>query len=416
MFRRSRKKIILSIMGSLILLFAVTLSVILLASFGEIRHKNVEMLERYVAEYSLDEVTSKQTKADLPVEKMMGRREPPPSNERSGYQLSTFYSVALSDEGKVLAVDNEGRDAYQEEELVQIARKISSQDQRSGRMGNITYIVEDKEGYTLVAFMDNTVSEAGLKTMLRYVFLVGGLAILAMFFIASILAGFIISPLEENDRQQKRFISDASHELKTPIAVIATNAEMLSRELGYNEWLSNIQYETERMDRLVKQLLDLSHAESAIVPMESLDFSRLVTGETLAFESLAFDKGKTFIIEIEEAIILMGNPSQLTQLVSILLDNAIRHSTGREIGISLVRRPHTALLTVTNDGNEISPEKIQHLFERFYRVDEARNSESNHYGIGLSIAKAIAEKHGGNIDVFWQDGKISFTVNLLLKK
>lgn len=403
-------------MGSLILLFAVTLAVILLASFGEIRHKNVEMLERYVAEYSLDEVTSKQTKADLPVEKMMGRREPPPSNERSGYQLSTFYSVALSDEGKVLAVDNEGRDAYQEEELVQIARKISSQDQRLGRMGNITYIVEAKEGYTLVAFMDNTVSEAGLKTMLRYVFLVGGLAILAMFFIASILAGFIISPLEENDRQQKRFISDASHELKTPIAVIATNAEMLSRELGHNEWLSNIQYETERMDSLVKQLLDLSHAESAIVPMESLDFSRLVTGETLAFESLAFDKGKTFVTEIEEAIILMGNPSQLTQLVSILLDNAIRHSTGKEIGVSLVRRPHTALLSVTNDGNEIPAEKIHHLFERFYRVDEARNSESNHYGIGLSIAKAIAEKHGGNIDVFWQDGKISFTVNLLLKK
>ena len=416
MFRRSRRKIILSIMGSLILLFAVTLAVILLASFGEIRHKNVEMLERYVAEYSLDEVTSKQTKADLPVEKMMGRREPPPSNERSGYQLSTFYSVALSDEGKVLAVDNEGRDAYQEEELVQIARKISSQDQRLGRMGNITYIVEAKEGYTLVAFMDNTVSEAGLKTMLRYVFLVGGLAILAMFFIASILAGFIISPLEENVRQQKRFISDASHELKTPIAVIATNAEMLSRELGHNEWLSNIQYETERMDRLVKQLLDLSHAESAIVPMESLDFSRLVTGETLAFESLAFDKGKTFVTEIEEGLILMGNPAQLTQLVSILLDNAIRHSTGEEIGISLVRRPHTALLTVTNDGNEIPAEKIHHLFERFYRVDEARNSESHHYGIGLSIAKAIAEKHGGNIDVFWQDGKISFTVNLLLKK
>lgn len=403
-------------MGSLILLFAMTLAVILLASFGEIRHKNVEMLERYVAEYSLDEVMNKQSKADLPVEKTMGRREPPPSNERSDYQLSTFYSVALSDEGKVLAVDNEGGDTYQEEELVQIARKISSQDQRLGRMGNITYIVEGKEGYMLVAFMDNTVSEAGLKTMLRYVFLVGGMAILAMFFIASILAGFIISPLEENDRQQKRFISDASHELKTPVAVIATNAEMLSRELGHNEWLTNIQYETERMDRLVKQLLDLSHAESAIVPMESLDFSRLVTGETLAFESLAFDKGKTFVTEIEEAIILIGNLSQLTQLVSILLDNAIRHSIGKEIGVSLVRHPHTALLTVTNDGNEIPAEKIHHLFERFYRVDEVRNSESNHYGIGLSIAKAIAEKHGGNIDVFWQDGKISFTVNLLLKK
>lgn len=416
MFRRSRRKIILSIVGSLILLFTVTLSVILLASFGEIRHKNVEMLERYVAEYSLDEVMSKQKKDDIPVEKTMGRREPPPSNERLDYQLSTFYSVAFSDEGKVLAVDNEGKDAYQEEELVQIARKISSQDQRLGRMGNLTYIVEAKEGYTLVAFMDNTVSEAGLKTMLRYVFLVGGLAILAMFFIASILAGFIISPLEENDRQQKRFISDASHELKTPIAVIATNAEMLSRELGHNEWLTNIQYESERVDRLVKQLLDLSHAENANVLIEELDFSRLVTGEVLAFESLAFDKGKTFLVDIEENIHLMGNFSQLTQLVSILLDNAIRHSTGREIGIGLERRPHTALLTVTNDSDEIPKEKIQHLFERFYRVDEARNSESHHYGIGLSIAKAIAEKQGGDIDVFWQNGKISFTVKLLLKK
>ena len=318
--------------------------------------------------------------------------------------------MALSDEGKVLAVDNEGRDAYQEEELVQIARKISSQDQRLGRMGNLTYIVEDKEGYTLVAFMDNTVSEAGLKTMLRYVFLVGGLAILAMLFIASILAGFIISPLEENDRQQKRFISDASHELKTPIAVIATNAEMLSRELGHNEWLSNIQYETERMDRLVKQLLDLSHAESAIVPMESLDFSRLVTGETLAFESLAFDKGKTFVTEIETGIILMGNPSQLTQLVSILLDNAIRHSTGKEIGVSLVRRPHTALLTVTNDGNEIPPEKIHHLFERFYRGDESHNSSKSGFGIGLAMAAEFVEAMKGDIKVSWRNGVIYFTV------
>lgn len=415
MFRRSRRKIILSIVGSLILLFAVTLSVILLASFGEIRHKNLEMLERYVAEYSLDEVTSQQTKAYLPIGQTMALREPP-IHERSDYQLSTFYSVAFSDEGKVLAVDNEGKDAYQEEELIQLAQNILSQDQRSGRMGNITYIVEGKEGYMLVAFMDNTVSEAGLKTMLHYVLLVGGIAILAMLFIASILAGFIISPLEENDRQQKRFISDASHELKTPIAVIATNAEMLSRELGHNEWLTNIQYESERMDRLVKQLLDLSHAENANVLMEELDFSRFVTGEVLAFESLAFDKGKTFLVDIEEDIHLMGNFSQLTQLVSILLDNAIRHSTGREIGIDLERRPHTALLTVTNDSDEIPKEKIQHLFERFYRIDEARNSESHHYGIGLSIAKAIAEKQGGNIDVFWQDGKISFTVKLLLKK
>ena len=255
-------------------------------------------------------------------------------------------------------------------------------------------------------------SESGLQTLLRNVMTVGSAAIVLLFFISLYLSKQIISPLEENDRQQKRFISDASHELKTPVAVIGANAELLSRELGENEWLSNILYENERMGDLVKQLLDLSRAENSDVPMEPVDFSRIVTGEMLAFESLAFDQGKIIRSDIDDGIRFTGNQAQLEQLVSILLDNAVRHSTGGEIELSLKRQVHEVVFSVANEGDDIPPEKLEHLFDRFYRVDEARNSEGHHYGLGLSIAKAVVMRHGGSIAAGSMDGKVRFTVRI----
>ncbi len=422
MFRRSRKKIILAIMGSLILLFAITLSVILLASYREVRQKNMDMLKRYVELYSLDSETggpgdlppdAPPDSPDAPAPEPPGR---PPLDQKPDYRLSTFYSVAFGENDAVLAVDSGEKEVYGEEELTGIARELLAGGQSSGRSGALTYIVDRRPDYTLVAFMDNTVSESGLNTLLHNVLIIGGAAILAMFFIALHLSGRIIRPLEENDRRQKQFISDASHELKTPVAVIGANAEMLSREIGDSGWLANIRYENERMGGLVRQLLDLSRAESAEAPMEPVDFSRIVTGEALAFEMLAFDQGKTIQSDIEQGVRLTGNPTQLTQIVSILLDNAIRHSTGNEVGISLKRQGHHAVLSVINDGEEIPPDKLAHLFDRFYRADEARGGEGLHYGLGLSIAKAVAEKHSGRISVSCRDGKVSFTASIPIKK
>ena len=149
--------------------------------------------------------------------------------------------------------------------------------------------------------------------------------------------------------------------------------------------------------------------------MEAADLTRIVTGEALAFESVAFDQGKTIQSEIDEGIHITGNPAQLTQLTSILLDNAVRHGTGSEIELSLKRQGHTAVLSAVNDGDEIPPEKLEHLFDRFYRVDEARNSDGHHYGLGLSIAKAVAEKHGGNISASCTGGKVRFMVSIPVK-
>ena len=404
-------------MGSVVLLFVVTLTVIMFASYREIRQQNSEMLERYVEIYSLDQQPGSQNGPEsgpgnqgLPgVRPDQGK---PPVDQRPDYQLSTFYSVAFSDDGTVLAVDNGEQDIYEEDELIRIAEELLSENQTTGRKDTLSYIVSSKDGYTLVAFMDNTLSEGELDTLLHNVLIVGGTAIVLLFFISLWLSKQIIRPLEENDRQQKQFISDASHELKTPVAVISTNAELLMRELGENEWLANIQYENDRMGDLVKQLLDLSRAENAETPMEPVDLSRIVTGEVLAFESLAFDQGKTILSDIDDGIHVTGSQTQLSQLTSILLDNAVRHGTGNEIELSLKSQGHAAVLSVVNDGEEISPEKLEHLFDRFYRVDEARGSEGHHYGLGLSIAKAVAEKHGGSIGVSCHNGKVQFFVSL----
>ncbi len=422
MFKTSRRKIVLSIMVSLILLFAVTLSVIMFASYREVRQQNTEMLEHYAELYFYEDPSDSR-----PDQGPMGSKPPeepghgpqqgmPPIDTRPDYQLSTFYSVTFGEDLSVLAVDTGEKDVYSEEELTQIAEEILAGGKSSGRTGTLSYAVRSRPNYTLVALMDNTVTESSLNTLLHNMLWIGGAAIVVLFFISLLLSTRIIRPLEENDRRQKRFISDASHELKTPVAVIDTNAELLAREIGENEWLANIRYENERMGGLVKQLLDLSRAENAEAPMEQVDFSRIVTGEALALETLAFDRGRIFQTDLEDGITLTGNQTQLTQLVSILLDNAIRHSTGNEIRISLNRQGHHAVLNVINDGEEIPQDKLDHLFDRFYRLDEARSSEGQHYGLGLSIAKAVTEKHGGSIGVSCQDGTVRLTVSIPIKK
>ena len=198
--------------------------------------------------------------------------------------------------------------------------------------------------------------------------------------------------------------------MKTPIAVISANSELLKRQIGSNEWLANIDYENEKMSELVQQLLSLSRAENGDLPKDKIDLSQLVEGEALPFESLAFEKGKKLDLSIEKGLHIHGNATQLKQLVSILLDNALSHGKGETIRLSLKTEKHAAILSVSNVADKIDEEQLSHLFDRFYRTDESRNEAGAHYGLGLSIAKAVAEGHGGNIRAEYKNGIISFIV------
>ena len=413
MFKKSRRKIVASIMAVLVLLWIGTLCIIYACSYYEVLNRSRDMLERHIKQYRLSwERPMPGGHGEPP---SPGRGEPPFENPPA-YRLSTFYSVALSTDGTdVLEVSNSQTEMYADDELAEIAREIVNSGSRDGMKRNLIYQMADKGGYLLVAFMDNTVMQESMTTLFRYTLMFGGVVILALFFLAVYLARRIVRPLEESYEKQKQFISDAGHELKTPVSVVNANAELLSREIGDNQWLDNIRYENDRMGLLVGQLLELARNEQVAPRKEHLDFSRLVGGEALPFESVAYEKEMPLRCEIKEGLYVSGNDAQLKQLVAILLDNALRHGEkGKEIALSLRAERGSAALSVINAGEEIPPEQRKQLFERFYRMDAARNGDGQHYGLGLSIAKAITEVHGGRIRVQCSGGKIEFAVRIPL--
>lgn len=352
MFKRSRRRIVASILATLVLLLFGTICVIYLASYADMTSKNQWLLKQYVETYSL----SGKGEPDAPArEPASGTRVPPPRLE-----LSTFYSVALSKGGELLKADTADVASIDEAALVQLAAEIIESGRTEGVEQNLIYRAADKGGYDLVAFLDNTVMRENTATLINYTLIFGSAALAPLFFLARWLAGRIVAPLEESYRRQKQFVSDAGHELKTPVSVVGANLELLHREIGENQWLSNIQYENERMSSLISQLLELARTENISPPMEPLDMSRLVWGETLPFEAIAYESGLRLELEIAEGVHLCGNGVQLKQLVAILLDNAIRHGApGGTVSLALREEKNCAVLSTVNDGEEIPPDQRQ---------------------------------------------------------
>ncbi len=412
MFKKSRIKIVASIMSVLVLLWVGTLGVIYTFSYFEMSRQNKEMLQTHTETFSLQSSFNEILPPNRPEHNDKHDIKAGFDGESPMFRLSTFYTVALSYEGDILEIKNEPKAVHSDDTLAKLAQNILKDDKSYGTKNNLVFYKVDKGGYMLVAFMDNTVINERAMTLFRYTLIFGGVALILFFFLSMYLAKKIVSPLEESYQKQKQFISDAGHELKTPISVVSANAELLCREIGNNQWLQNIQYENERMGMLVGQLLDLARTENVTPQMEHIDFSRLVAGETLPFESVAFEKGLTLSTNIANDIDVVGNSTQLKQIVSVLLDNAIRHSEGAgEVRLTLTKEHGFAKLSVINKGDEIPEEQRANIFERFYRVDTARNDDK-HYGLGLAIAKAITTTHKGNIAVHCFDGFVEFRVHI----
>lgn len=395
-------------MAVLLILFLGTLGIIYGSSYYEVSNRNKEMLRQFVRMY--------------PNERQQDNVKPPAGTplpqDAPAFRLAVFYSVAISYDGRILRTDNASNGIFSNDTLETLALAIVASGKASGITDSLIYESADKGGYLLVGFMDNTIMQESMTTLFRYTFLFGSLTIVCLFMLAVYLAKRIVTPLEESYKKQRQFISDAGHELKTPISVVHANAELLSRELDTpNPWLENIKYENERMDALVRQLLELARTEQVSVPKERLDFSHIAEGETLPFESVAFEKRLTLLCTIDSGLHTTGNALQLKQLVSILLDNAISHSSpDGEIFVSLKRQRTFIKFSVANDGEALPPAQKNELFERFYRTDAARSSQTGHYGLGLAIAKAITTAHRGQIDVLCQNGKVIFTVLLPFTK
>ena len=244
--------------------------------------------------------------------------------------------------------------------------------------------------------------------------------------LAAFLSKTIVRPVEENTEAQKRFVADASHELKTPLTVIDANASVLEQSIGQNKWLDYIKEQSGRMSGLVNELLQLSNLEedaAAGTPEQRTQFdaAEAVMAAALPFESVAFERGLTLETDTPETLPVLGREKDLEQLAGILIDNAIKHSAeGGTVRVSLestserhgFKETPMLRLCVQNQGDEIPAEALPHLFDRFYRADASRTHKDNSYGLGLAIAKGLAERDEGTVSVTSESGFTEFTVQL----
>ena len=269
-----------------------------------------------------------------------------------------------------------------------------------------------------IAFMDSTFEQATLRSLVRVCLLIGAAALLVLFGLSWLLSGFVTRPVARTWQNQQQFLSDASHELKTPLTVILSSADLLktSAQPEQRQYVDNISVESRRMKALVEDMLTLSRTESGrAAPFAPLDLSDLVTDAALRFEPVAFEAGHPLQYDIQNGASLSGDRQQLDQLLDILLDNAVKYAAkDAPIRLTLDISGKNAVLAVENPGDPIPPDKLPHLFDRFYRVDDARTGAGG-FGLGLAIAQQIVRRHKGAITAASDQRATRFTVTLPLR-
>ncbi len=269
-----------------------------------------------------------------------------------------------------------------------------------------------------IAFMDSTFEQATLRSLVRVCLLIGAAALLVLFGLSWMLSGFVTRPVARTWQNQQQFLSDASHELKTPLTVILSSADLLktSAQPEQRQYVDNISVESRRMKALVEDMLTLSRTESGrAAPFKPLDLSDLVTDAALRFEPVAFEAGHPLQYDIQNGASLSGDRQQLDQLLEILLDNAVKYAAkDAPIRLTLDISGKNAVLAVENPGDPIPPDKLPHLFDRFYRVDDARTGAGG-FGLGLAIAQQIVRRHKGTITAASDARATRFTVTLPLR-
>ncbi len=331
---------------------------------------------------------------------------PPHLSPETPYE-SRYFSVFYNEMGDIVNVDVSKISAIDRGNAVELAGKVSG---NKGFIREYRYIVSDDMGGTRMTFLD-----CGRKLEAFNKFLVSSITMSVIgyaivFVIIFILSGKIIKPISEAYEKQKRFITDAGHEIKTPLTIINANADILEMEFDEpNESLIDIKEQTKRLKTLTEDLVMLSRMEEAEGRLPKIEFpiSEVVSECAGPFKNLAIQKNKEFICNIEPMLTLGGNDKAIRQLVSILLDNALKYSNnGGTVALTLARQNHSIMLSVYNTvEGEINPEQLKYVFDRFYRTDTSRNSETGGHGIGLSIAKAITTSHDGKIKATTNDGK-----------
>ena len=334
-------------------------------------------------------------------------------DNRMEIDLSETYTYMIEN-GKI--VDSIGN---KNEDIEQYVYKAYKQNKEKGIVGNYVYKVRTSkmkdERATIILMEDESVVT---RIKFIYIYAISGsiVSFIIAYTISKKVSNMIVKPVKETIESQKRFISDASNELKTPLAVIEANADVLESNIGKSKWMEYIQSEIASMDKLINNLLFLAKAENVkeLKEKENFDLTQEVKMTASMFESMAYERKVKIEDKIEENVNFNGNKEDIKQVLSVLIENAIMHTKENgKIVVELNKEKGTTVLQVSNEGEEIPKEEREKIFERFYRVDKSRNRKEKRYGLGLAIAKSIVvEGYNGKIGVDCKDGITTFRVTL----
>lgn len=354
------------------------------------------------------------------IERFIGGEQKRSPNERiEDYKIKQevgidgLYNILIEDSTIV-----QSSNTTNDKTINDYALKIAKKNKNKGIIGKYIYKTRKINKSTISIILienENTISH--IKTMFLFSGIISIVSIIVIYIIAKKVSKIIVKPVEETFEKQKQFISDASHELKTPLAVIEANADVLENELGTNKWINYIQNEVNSMNKLINELLLLAKMENIdnVKEYKQLNLSKEVEIILSMFESMAYEKQVNIKSKIAENIIMNGNKEDIEHIVSILMDNAIKHTEEKkEVMVELKKERNAIILEVKNMGDPIPKEEREKIFERFYRIDKSRNRQEKRYGLGLAIAKSTVQKYNGNIEVYYKEPFTIFKVTIPL--
>ena len=424
MITRLRRRILLLIIGVLIVVSTGIVASINLINWYHIDRQAKDALEtlaenngmRPPGGFRLEDKGSFEDEKSREPFRDVGRGGQPPEMADALVSLGNYYVITLNKDGNVEDWTSERRDLYDSAQIEALAEKVVASGHTTGRVGSQFYIVTKQSGKRSVIVLDERLELQNARHILRITALIAGMACLLLCIAAYFLTGVMVRPVQEAFDRQRQFVWDASHELKTPLAVIGANADVLQGEIGDNEYLGYIQSEVKRTNGLVQDLLTLARLDrgTRTAELAPVDLGKAVLSVALPFESTAFEEGKELILDVPEGVWCRGDEAMICQLTVILLGNALKYADDHgTIKVEVTPGRKMAQLKVSNTGEGIKPEDRERIFDRFYRVDSSHNREKEGYGLGLAIAGNIVQLHHGTIQVTGEPGKETvFTVSL----
>ena len=419
MIRDLRKKFILVAMLSTMLVLTAIMGVVNFSNYREMLDRADEMtalLEQNDGKFPEEPSWHEQDDTETPPAK--------PENDekdKSRFSVETpfetrYFTVTVDENGEVTDCDLDRIAAVDEETAEEYTQTAQQKNKTTGFQGIYRYRVTETEDGAKYVFLDCRREIWNFRTVLVTTISVSLLGLAAVFVLVVIFSRMVFRPVEESIQKQKRFITDASHELKTPLTIIDANIEVMEMESGESQWTKSTRKQIQRLSGLVQQLVTLSRLDEEKGLEEKCEFnlSEAVSECVQPYESLAQTREKNLTLNIEEDITYTGDERSIRQLAGILMDNAVKYSSENgNITLTLKKKGKKIFLEVYNDADDLPQGKLDVLFERFYRLDSSRNSGTGGSGIGLSMAKAIVQAHKGKITAENKNGR-GLTITVIL--